>query len=166
MELHHCQSNLPADQMSGLEPLVALNLACNIFQTVSFGREIIGIAKQVYQNGSLDDAVYSYASDLRGVTDGIRGVRPKGPSTDALSPQEKRLLKVSDACYGSARDLQEEVSFIAQHARQGSLLAAIKVAAKTNWRKRRLDRMESELCRAESVLQTSLLDQIWLVPVA
>jgi hypothetical protein len=151
--------------MSGLEALVALGLTCNIFQTITFGCEIITLAKHVYQSGTLDNAIHAYAGELRGVADGIRTACPHD-SSKALSLQDKQLLKLSRTCCTAARELQEEVEFIIGNAQRGSLLATIKVAAKANWRKRRLDRIEGELHRAESVLQAGLLGQIWLVSPA
>lgn len=54
-------------------------------------------------------------------------------------------------------DLQEEIAFLAGQNGQGSLRATVKMAAKANWRKRRLDRMEKALSDAEQLMQTTLL---------
>lgn len=149
--------------MSGLEGLAALGLASNIFQVVSFGCSTIKLIKHVYQNGPLDDAVYGNAAELRIIANGFREGPPRGVSTKSLSQQDKNLLRISEKCYAVARDLQEEINFIGGHSKRRSLSATVKVAAKANWRKRRLDRMEADLQRAESTLQTGLLDQIWFV---
>lgn len=54
-------------------------------------------------------------------------------------------------------DLQEEIAFLVGQSGQGSLRATLKIAAKANWRKRRLDRMEKALSDAEQLMQTTLL---------
>lgn len=54
-------------------------------------------------------------------------------------------------------DLQDEIAFLLDQNGQGSLRATLKIAAKTNWRKRRLDRMEKALSDAEQLMQTTLL---------
>lgn len=149
--------------MSGLEGIAALGLASNIFQVISFGYNTIQLLKHAYQNGSLEGSVYGHVSELRIIADDIQKVISKGAATKSLSKQDQNLLKISQRCYAVARDLQEEINFIGGHAKRGSLGATLKVAAKANWRKRRLDRMGTDLQRAEDVLQTGLLDQIWSV---
>lgn len=151
--------------MSGLEALAALGLTCNIFQTISFGRKIIALAKHVYRNRSLDDAMYTYAGELRDVAANIQAAISKDPSTKALSSQDNQILEMSRKYSTAARELQDEVEFLGINAQRGSLLATTKVASTANWRKRRLDRIERELRQTERNLQTGLLGQIWYVPI-
>ncbi|KAJ4168988.1 hypothetical protein NW754_010920 [Fusarium falciforme] len=40
--------------MSGMEPLAALGLACNIMQLLSFGGEAISLCRKVYKTGEID----------------------------------------------------------------------------------------------------------------
>lgn len=54
-------------------------------------------------------------------------------------------------------DLQEEISFLVGQTGKGSLRATLKIVAKANWRKRRLERMEKALSDAEQLMQTTLL---------
>lgn len=54
-------------------------------------------------------------------------------------------------------DLQEEIAFLIGQNGQGSLRVTLKIAAKANWRKRRLDRMEKDLDDSEKLMQTILL---------
>lgn len=145
--------------MSGLEPLVALGLACNIFQLVEYGCSTIKLAKSIYQSSSpvVDKALQENALALSTISGEIKAAqRPANPSR-----LDKQLLATIDECYSAARDLQEEVSFLLGNAKQHQLAATLKVVAKTTWRKRRLDRLKQSLENAETLMRNTLLAQIW-----
>jgi hypothetical protein len=145
--------------MSGLEPLVALGLACNIFQLVEYGCSTIKLAKSIYQSSSpvVNKALQENALALSTISGEIKAAqRPANPSR-----LDKQLLATIDECYSAARDLQEEVSFLLGNAKQHQLAATLKVVAKTTWRKRRLDRLKQSLENAETQMRNTLLAQIW-----
>jgi hypothetical protein len=58
--------------MSGLEPVVALSLACNVLQVIGVASETIHIVRQVYQNGELDPALTHHATRLDDLSRRIR----------------------------------------------------------------------------------------------
>ncbi|KAK2591382.1 hypothetical protein QQS21_010926 [Conoideocrella luteorostrata] len=149
--------------MSGLEPIAALGLACNIFQIISFGREIITVAKQVYQNGSGygDSSLKNRADCMHDIASAIEKEYTPSSAGTFQPAKARRLRQISQKCCAAARSLQEEVDFIIKNARTGSLRSAVKVAAKANWRKRRLERLEKELNDCEGLMQFGLLDYIW-----
>lgn len=140
--------------MSGLE---ALGLACNIFQIISFGRETASLVKRIYRDGTIDDVLEANAKDLAQLASHVQTLEvPKKPTK-----QEHQLLEIAKKCQAVARDLTEEIAFIVGHKKKGSLASTIKVAAKANWRKRRLDTMERKLNDAERLMQCGLLARIW-----
>lgn len=140
--------------MSGLE---ALGLACNIFQIISFGRETASLVKRIYRDGTIDDVLEANAKDLAQLASHVQTLEvPKKPTK-----QEHQLLEIAKKCQAVARDLTEEIAFIVGHKKKGSLAATIKVAAKANWRKRRLYTMERKLNDAERLMQSGLLARIW-----
>ncbi|KAM0271640.1 hypothetical protein ACHAQH_009028 [Verticillium albo-atrum] len=143
--------------MSGLESLAALGLACNVFRVISCGRETIGIFKEIYHNGSPDGALVENAKVLADLAAYIR--TSKLPAN--LKKHERQLHDSSKICQAIARDLQEEIAFIIGYKRKGSFADAIKIAAKANWRKRRLENMERKLKDIEQVMQSGLLARIW-----
>ncbi|KAI6366843.1 hypothetical protein MCOR25_005059 [Pyricularia grisea] len=152
--------------MSGMEPIAALGLSCNILQVVGVGRETVRLAKNVYQDGELDPALKESAELLRDISEAIRttttSVASNSQSAQAPAARDKQLLGLVDKCQGAARDLDEEVKFL--HGVPGGkakLVAALKVAAKTTWRKRRLDNLDRKLKEAEAHLQTGLLARIF-----
>ncbi|KAK8074528.1 hypothetical protein PG997_009191, partial [Apiospora hydei] len=146
--------------MSGLEPIAALSLACNILQIVGIGRETVRVARQVYQDGKLDPALTEDAgilNDLAGQIHLITAV----PSAAKPKAQDKRLLDLADKCQGAARDLQEEVNFLNGPPTRAKLVATLKTAAKTTWRKRRLEKLDQKLKDAENLLQAGLLTRLY-----
>lgn len=152
--------------MSGLEPLAALGLVCNVLQFVDVGRQTISFIKHVYSNGSIDDKLQENVALLVDISAQIEANKTPANKTSAKSLRhEQQLLKTAERFNAAARDLREEVNYLLNNAKQGSLTSALKVAAKMNWRKRRLDRLKNDLDKAERLLQTGLLARIWYVPL-
>lgn len=142
--------------MSGLEPIAALSLACNILQLVELGRQTIDCIKTVYQDGKPDEELEQKTATLKMLTDEV-----KKCSRPGRKKSEEILLQSATKCSTAANDLGEEVRFLSGKAKQGSLVSALKVTSKVAWRKRRLDRHKKNLDEAENLMQTSLLAQIW-----
>lgn len=145
--------------MSGLEPLAALGLACNIFQLIEVGRDTIKLAKGIYQSStpSIDKALEENAIVLDNISREVKSAqRPARPSK-----LEQQLLVTAERCSSAARDLEEEVRFLLGNAKKNQLASTLKAVAKTTWRKRRLDRLKENLERAENLMKTTLLAQIW-----
>ncbi|KAF3761730.1 hypothetical protein M406DRAFT_74669, partial [Cryphonectria parasitica EP155] len=143
--------------MSGMEPLVALGLVCNILQLIEVGRDTIDLAKTVYQGKSPDKALDGKAAALESISQEVKTcMRPA-----KCSKLEEQLLGAVDKCFSAARDLREEIRFLVGNAKQGTLASTLKVVAKTNWRRRRLERLQTTLDGTEKLMQTGLLAQIW-----
>lgn len=145
--------------MSGLEPLAALGLACNIFQLIEVGRDTIKLAKAIYQSStpSIDKELEENAIVLDNISREVKSAqRPTRPSK-----LEQQLLVTAERCSSAARDLEEEVRFLLGNAKQNQLASTLKAVAKTTWRKRRLDRLKKSLEEAENLMKTTLLAQIW-----
>ncbi|KAF7547599.1 hypothetical protein G7Z17_g7633 [Cylindrodendrum hubeiense] len=140
--------------MSGIE---ALGLACNIFQVISFGREVIDIAKRLYRDGSLDESLAEHSVFLDNISSHIQAVEILGNNA---KKHEKDLVQIAEKCKIASRDLREEIVFILGQSAKGSLARTLKVAAKTTWRKRRLDRLEKDLSNAEKLMHSGLLTRI------
>ncbi|KAF9875549.1 hypothetical protein CkaCkLH20_06930 [Colletotrichum karsti] len=139
--------------MSGLEPLAALGLACNILQIVEVGRQTIQLAKVVYDNRSLDPTLEDRTSSLQKISTDIKNVN--------VPQRWPELQRVVDVCFAAARELQEKVDFLLRNAKPGSRLSAMKIAAKANRHKGRLDSLRKKLDDAEKTMQTGLLASLW-----
>lgn len=141
--------------MSGLE---TLSLVCSIFQVVSFARETITLCKAVYQGRSPDDCLHENAESLVALSAEIQqhyqGKRP-------LAAAERQLSFLASKCEAAARSLGEEVGFLTGHKAKGSLAATLRVAVKTNWRKKRLETLEKTLHTYQKTLETHLFASVW-----
>lgn len=144
--------------MSGLEPVAALSLACNILQVIGIGRETVRIAKQVYHDGTLDPALTESAGILD-ISSRIRSTTTVA-STAQPKPQEKQLFDLAEKCQRASRALREEVNFLNGAQTKAKLSGTVKTALKTIWRKRRMEKLDQQLKETESLLQTGLLTTI------
>lgn len=145
--------------MSGMEPLVALGLACNVLQLVEVGQQTIDLIKVVYRGGSPDQTLDQNAAILWSISHEVKtSERPT-----KCAKHEQQLLVAAEKCSTAARDLREEIQFLVGNAKQGSLASTLKVVARTNWRRRRLERLKESLEGAEKLMQTGLLTRIWSV---
>lgn len=145
--------------MSGLEPLAALGLACNIFQLIEVGCNTIKVAKSIYQSSSpvVDQALQDNAVVLNTISGEVKAAQRPA----SLSKLDKQLVSTADKCSTAVRDLQEEVRFLLSNSKRNRLAATLKVVAKTTWRRRRLDRLNENVESAEKLMTKTLLAQIW-----
>lgn len=152
-------------KMSGLEPIAALGLACNILQVIGTGLETVRVAKQVYQDGNLDPALTETARILDDLSSRIRSTTTVA-STAKPKAQEKKLFDLAEKCQRASRALCEEVNFLNGAPTKAKLSGAIRTALMTRWRKKRLVKLEQQLKEAESLLQTGLLTTILSVLIS
>lgn len=143
-------------EMSGLE---TLGVVCSIFQTISFARETISLCKRVYRIGTgIDQDLSENAAFLEKMTSQVAGLDMNAPR---VRSDDQQLFDVLKKCRDVSRDLREEISFVTEHRRKGSLASTLKLAAKTSWRKRRLENMERKLSEVQKLMETSLLVRLW-----
>jgi hypothetical protein len=167
--------------MSGLEPIAALSLACNILQVIDVAHKTIHTVRQVYQNGELDSGLTHHATHLEDLSKRIRTATMPTPTTTTPSTtssstargavrgatqprptdRDMHLLELSNRCLKAIRDLREEVEFLKGPDTKSKLVAILKTATKTVWRQRRLDRLEKDMLDAERLLQTGLLTRVF-----
>lgn len=140
--------------MSGIEPLAALSLACNILQLIEVGSQTYDLIKLVYQGGSIDDSLNQKAVLLGNISDDIK------PVNRPANRHEQQLIETAESCARAARQLREEINHLIGNAKKGRLSSAVKGAVRTLWRKPRLERLKNELDDAEKLIQTGLLVQV------
>jgi hypothetical protein len=148
-----------AATMSGLE---ALSLVSNIFSILSFGGEVVYVLKKVYRDGSMDESLSERSVVLGNISSHIHAVQL------AEKPRERHrdLMRAAEKCEMISRDLREEIAFIVGVSSRENLMNTLKVAAKTTWRRRRLDRLERDLTSIEALMNTGILSSIWYVKIS
>jgi hypothetical protein len=141
--------------MSGLEPLAALGLVCNIVQLVEVGLKTATLCKNAYRTGEPDPELSVYAQNLADTASSL--TQSLEVSQQPLNLDDSRLLTLARNC----RDAEEEwrkktpARFLSQQkprkrARFGAVLQGIV-------NKPEIDRLESQLRIAKESLETNLL---------
>jgi hypothetical protein len=142
--------------MSGIE---TLSLVSNVFQVITFACETVALCHAVYHGRtSPDENLEEYATTLGSLS---VDVQQKCQHIQPRSQSERELSDIAEKCNIAARALQDEVQFLTSHHATGRLIATLQVAAKTQWRKRRLARLERSLEDYKKLFDTHLLVRIW-----
>lgn len=141
--------------MSGIE---TLGLANNILQVISTACQTIALCQAVYHGRSPDETLKECAENLASLS---VNARKQCQQIQPASKNDKVLLDIAGKCYVAAHALADEFQFLASPQATGHLLATPQVAAKTQWRKRRLARLEKSLKNDKKLVETHLW--IWSV---
>lgn len=139
--------------MSGIE---VLGLACNVMQIISFAHETISFCKAVYEGSSPNSQLQYAAQSLATLTEDVHRQKASKPRTAS----QRELDDVVKKCNKAAQNLGEEIQFIFGHHAKGSLAATLRIAAKANWRKKRLNNLEEIMQDCQRQLDTHLLARI------
>lgn len=142
--------------MSGLEPLAALGLACNILQLVELGQKTIKCIEKAYQGQTPHKELKDNATELGRLTNEMR--KNKAPEENEYG----KILRLSvDRCSAAASKLQNELDLVFGSAKPGSFVAAVKVTFTALRRQHRLDKLKQNLDVEENQMRTRLLVHIW-----
>ncbi|KAK2134474.1 hypothetical protein NOF04DRAFT_1365019 [Fusarium oxysporum II5] len=141
--------------MSGLEPLAALGLVCNIVQLVEVGLKTATLCKNAYRTGEPDPELSVYAQNLAETASSL--TQSLEVSQQPLKIDDSRLLILARNC----RDVEAEwrkktpARFLSQRQprkrdRFGAVFRGIV-------NKPEIDRLEVQLQKAKDSLETDLL---------
>lgn len=145
-------SILQTFSMSGLE---TLGLVCNILQVISFAHETVTLCAAIYDGKHPDDHLKENAAQISALSADVE--KHYASVKKASTPHEKRLAEVAHKCNIAARALEEEILFLTGHQAKGNLAATIKTAVKTNWRKKRLQKLELSLQTCRDTMESHIL---------
>ena len=147
--------------MSGLEPLAALGLACNIMQIISFAHETASVCKTIYRTGSAAPNLANNVADLANVSENLKKSLSSAPGS--LGKDEQELMDIANRSLAAASDLKKEVENIATNTSKGKLISAISGGLKATVSKRRIERLEKSMLDCQRVLESRILLRIWYV---
>ncbi|KAK0738722.1 hypothetical protein B0T18DRAFT_422662 [Schizothecium vesticola] len=150
--------------MSGLEPLVALGLACNVFQTVSFAREVCQVSKTVLETGDVPPP--ALASTLKDLAKVFREVESTTavPNTK-LTSCDRELVKIAKVCSEAAAAMKQELDKTqatptSGKGRWSGSWVTVKAVAGASSRKKKLEKLEQLVETHQKALETRLLANI------
>lgn len=145
--------------MSGLEPLAALGLVCNIVQLVEVGLKTATLCKNAYRTGEPDPELSVYAQNLA-VTAATLS-QSLQHSQQPLDLSESRLLTLARNCRDAEAEWRNKTParFLSQQQpRKRDRLGAV---FRGIINKPEIDRLESHLQKAKDSLETDLLVRIF-----
>ncbi|KAK0751894.1 hypothetical protein B0T18DRAFT_79374 [Schizothecium vesticola] len=150
--------------MSGLEPLVALGLACNVFQIVSFAREVYQVSKTVLETGDVPPP--ALASTLEDLAKVFRDVESTTAASNAnLTSRDLELVKIAKECSGAAVALKQKLDKTpatptSGKGRWSGSWVAVKAVAGASSRKKKLEKLGKLVETHQKALETRLLANI------
>ena len=146
--------------MSGMEPLAALGLACNVMQLISFSGEVISVVKAVKSGRSIDPSAEAIAAQLATASDAVSQSLRAVPK--ALDADETEILDIAKECLAAAVNLTTRLEKIrGGDTSSGSYRAGVASAVKKMWNKREIEELESMLCAHRKNLEMRLLQRNW-----
>ncbi|KAK5651870.1 hypothetical protein OQA88_11639 [Cercophora sp. LCS_1] len=135
--------------MSGMEPLAALGLACNVIQLISFCGEVLSVLKAVKSGGSIDPSA-AIAAQLTAASDAVSQSLTAVPK--ALDADETEILDIAKECLAAADNLTAKLEEIRGNGTSsGSYRAGLTRAVKKMWNKREIEELESMLTQTEAL---------------
>ncbi|KAL6353844.1 hypothetical protein LRP88_12838 [Fusarium phalaenopsidis] len=145
--------------MSGMEPLAALGLACNIMQLLSFGGEAISLCRKVYKTGEIDPSLKDYSSQTAKICENLNDTltqRQLNLGPDALALQQRATM-----CKAAADRLNHELELLTPAAGPGGWRRGFIAPIKAIRHKHHLSELEKDLNSLKSGLDTQLLVRIF-----
>ncbi|EEU48262.1 uncharacterized protein NECHADRAFT_75653 [Fusarium vanettenii 77-13-4] len=141
--------------MSGLEPLVALGLACSVMQTIAFAGQTLSLCKKVYNDGQPDPALNDYSLELSNISETLKNNLNTG--SGVLSRDDLALRDTAEKCLEVATKLTQEMQNLSPQNGQKGVRTSIRLGFKTLFRKSRLEELETSLRNIQSAMNTQLL---------
>ncbi|KAM0494486.1 hypothetical protein ACHAP8_008629 [Fusarium lateritium] len=144
--------------MTGLEPLAALGLVCNVVQLIELGTKASILCKNAYRTGEIDPCLSGYAADL--VDSASSLTQSLNASQGPLTKDDSKLLHLAQSCCDAEAEWRQKTParfFSQQHIRKRDRVGAV---FKGIINKSEINRLESQLDKAKEALETGLLVRI------
>ncbi|KAI8719792.1 NACHT domain-containing protein [Fusarium sp. LHS14.1] len=141
--------------MSGLEPLVALGLACSVMQTITFAGQTLSLCRNIYNDGQPDPALNDYSLELSKISETLKDNLNKG--SGVLSSDDLALRDTAEKCLEVTTKLTQEMQNLSPQNGQKGVRISIRLGFKTLFRKPRLEQLEASLRNIQSAMNTQLL---------
>ncbi|KAF5970426.1 NACHT domain-containing protein [Fusarium coicis] len=141
--------------MSGLEPLAALGLVCNVLQLVEAGLKTATLCKNAYLTGEPDPELGVHAQTLAEIVSNLTQSLEDSPQP--LSHDDSRLLKLAQNCRDAEQEWREKTPARFLSQQKPRKRARVGAAIKGILNKPEIDRLECQLQKAKESLEADLL---------
>ncbi|RBR02898.1 hypothetical protein FVER53590_03504 [Fusarium verticillioides] len=141
--------------MSGLEPLAALGLVCNVLQLVEVGLKTATLCKNAYRTGEPDPELSVYAQNLAVAASSLGQSLER--SQHPLSLDDARLLTLARNCRDAEAEWRKKTPARLLSQQQPRKRDRFGAVFRGIINKPEIDRLESQLQKAKESLETDLL---------
>lgn len=145
-------------EMSGLESVAILALACNVMQVISFSHEAISTCRRLYDRSN-DDGLSTMADNLDATSSSLRNYLRDLPQP--TPGDEASLVELAQKSSGAAQRVRVEVEKCKIADRNKIGIKAVALTLKGVWNRRELEKAERDLVRCEEALGTGILVRLW-----
>ena len=145
-----------------MDPITGISLAASVVQLVQFGISSAKAFQEIYQHGSTTEHTSAEfaAGLLASLTNSLQQSLHNTKTQPAvLSAEEKELIDLARKCEDCANRLQYELRKL-QAQPQVSHLKAVRIAARSIWKKNTIAKIQEQLENYRRILETSLLCRI------
>ena len=144
--------------MSGLEPLAAFGLACSVFQTISFTREVYQACNKIFHGEQPDPNLPNNVHQLLKFFDSISAATKSAPNP--LTENDRAILDIATECKTTALEMKAQADALS--GGQGSGWRSLNLALKYHLKlKSKIAGLEKRLNDQQSLLESRLLGNIW-----
>lgn len=152
--------------MSGLEPLAALGLACNVLQVLSFAGEVCKHSKSFFEQGQAPETATAFTKASESLTKAFNEAENIATTSPRpLTQHDEELRRIAEKCKNAAKDLRDEVENATRAAKaKGKRVNSVIIGFQSVTRKKKVEDLERLLKMHQKQLDTRLLVNIWCVP--
>ena len=153
---------VPFGTMSGIEGIAALGLVSSITQLISFAHESYNVGKAILESGSPDPRLSDASKSLCTISSDVEA--SLNALQQPLNKDQRELRALSAECLRVATELDTELGAIAKDAASGKLRRAIVGNFKALTKRKKIDKLELAMTKAQQDLATRFLIRIaWVL---
>ncbi|KAM7189849.1 hypothetical protein V8F20_009986 [Naviculisporaceae sp. PSN 640] len=143
--------------MSGMEPLAAFGLVCNVMQAIHFTTQTAALCKKAFSTGSPDPELGILIEDSAHIyQDLVNSIQ----ATTPLTEDETKLLRIAVKTQQAALEVRAEASRIISEPTKGNVVASIVGGIKAKLRENNLDKVQNKLVAYQRLLESGSLSLV------
>lgn len=144
--------------MSGMEPLVAFGLVCNVFQAIHFVGQIVSMSKNAFRTGSSDPGLAKLIDDSADWYDNlVKSIQSAAPLTE----DEINLIRIAEKTRDAADEVKRETKRLISQSAKGDVLAAVLGGVKARLSESKLGKLEKKVQGYQRLLESGTLGILW-----
>jgi hypothetical protein len=146
------------------EALLALGLACNVIQIISFSLETLAIANKIRKEGSFNTDLAQNVQRIEKLSQELEISMqnfPQGNQAPQSQTPQSELIDIARDCNSIASQMTSELSKIS-NSKGGTFGKTLNVV----YRKSKLEKMEKTMTQCQQSLNSRLLQRLWYISLS